>query len=77
MLAKNFPYSLCLNQPSMTVITINKVQTVYNTPVYDCEEDLNALNKHIDLGTKINLEFYRANQFSAVHIGDFVTEPIR
>jgi len=25
MLAKDFPYSLCLNAPSMTVITINKV----------------------------------------------------
>ena len=34
MLARNQPYSLCLNWPVMTVITVNKVQQVYNTPVY-------------------------------------------
>ena len=34
MLARNQPYSLCLNQPVLTVITVNKVQDIYNTPVY-------------------------------------------
>mmetsp|Transcript_34374 Transcript_34374/g.42456 ORF Transcript_34374/g.42456 Transcript_34374/m.42456 type:complete len:104 (-) Transcript_34374:234-545(-) len=34
MLARNQPYSLCLNWPVMTVITVNKVQDIYNTPVY-------------------------------------------
>jgi len=48
MLAKDFPYCLCLNAPSMTVITINKVQNIYNTPVYDTvPEDLSALNQLI------------------------------
>ena len=35
MLAKNTPYSICLNWPVMTVITVNKVQNVYNTPIYN------------------------------------------
>ncbi len=26
---------ICLNQPVMTVITVNKVQDVYDTPVYE------------------------------------------
>jgi hypothetical protein len=34
MLAKTQPYSLCLNWPVVTIITINKVQDNYNTPVY-------------------------------------------
>lgn len=34
MLARNQPYSICLNFPVLTVITVNKVQDIYNTPVY-------------------------------------------
>jgi len=34
MLARNQPYSICLNWPVLTVITVNKVQDIYNTPVY-------------------------------------------
>ena len=34
MLAKSHPYSLCLNTPVTTVITVNKVQDIYKTPVY-------------------------------------------
>jgi hypothetical protein len=58
------PYCLCLNWPVTTVITINKVQDVYNTPVYstntsseaDCLLELNKLmNSKID----IDLEFYK------------------
>jgi len=58
-----------------TVITINKVQDVYNTPVYnttsseaDCLLELNKLMKqNID----IDLDFYKRQMFHAVHIGDF------
>jgi hypothetical protein len=35
MLAKSMPYSICLNWPVVTVITVNKVQDVYNTPIYN------------------------------------------
>lgn len=35
MLAKNMPYSICLNWPVVTVITVNKVQDVYKTPIYN------------------------------------------
>lgn len=73
MLAKDFPYCLCLNAASVTVITINKVQTMYNTPVYDSAQDLNELNAYIDSDTKINLDHYRLSQFNSVHIGTFVT----
>lgn len=38
MLARNQPYSLCLNWPVMTVITVNKVQDIYNTPVYRLQQ---------------------------------------
>lgn len=34
MMARNQPYSICLNWPVLTVITVNKVQDIYNTPVY-------------------------------------------
>jgi hypothetical protein len=35
MLAKNMPYSICLNWPVVTVITINKVHDVDKTPIYN------------------------------------------
>ena len=35
LLIMDKPYSVCLNSPVMTVVTINKVQDVYKTPVYD------------------------------------------
>ena len=60
MLAKSHPYSLCLNWPVTTVITVNKVQDIYNTPVYEFkteetkeerEEDcLLALNEYLAQG---------------------------
>jgi hypothetical protein len=73
MLAKDYPYCLCLNAPAMTVITINKVQSTYNTPVYDAPCPLEDLNAFIDSDTRIDLEHYRLNQFNSVHIGAFVT----
>ena len=73
MLAKDYPYCLCLNAAAMTVITINKVQSTYNTPVYDSPCDLVTLNAYIVSNTKIDLNYYRLNQFYSVHIGNFVT----
>ena len=61
MLAKDYPYCLCLNAAAVTVITINKVQTIYNTPVYESAQDLSSLNQYIDSNTKINLNHYRMN----------------
>lgn len=75
MLAKDYPYCLCLNAASLTVITINKVQSIYNTPVYDSAQDLNELNAYIDSNTNINLDFYKLSQFNSVHIGAFFTAP--
>ena len=75
MLAKDYPYCLCLNAAAITVITINKVQNIYNTPVYDCPQDLHALNQYIDTDTKIDLEHYKLNKFNSVHIGSFVQMP--
>jgi hypothetical protein len=75
MLAKDFPYCLCLNSPVTTVITINRVQTIYHTPVYESQaEDLEGLNQHLESGTNFSLDHYRLNQFNSVHIGSFVTE---
>ena len=56
-----------------TVITINKVQDVYNTPVYEFSESdcLLELNKCLEKGEKIDLEYYRRQMFPSVHIGDF------
>ena len=69
MLAKSHPYSLCLNWPVTTVITVNKVQDIYNTPVYEfkteetkesCEEDcLLALNDYLKQGKSIDFDYYR------------------
>ena len=33
-LMEEFNCCICLNRPCMTVITVNKVQDIYNTPVY-------------------------------------------
>jgi hypothetical protein len=65
-----------LNCPVTTVITINKVQDVYNTPVYNTstsEADcLLELNNILFSNTDLDLEFYKRQMFNAVHIGDFM-----
>ena len=48
MLARSHPYSLCLNVPVTTVITVNRVQDVYKTPVYKSQSSAmpeNILNE--------------------------------
>lgn len=75
MLAKNQPYAVCLNNPILTLITINKVQDVYKTPVYKLElgqsieesksgdsqtdDILEYLNKCLLDNKQIDLSYYR------------------
>ena len=93
MLARNQPYSLCLNWPVLTVITVNKVQDIYNTPVYrlsqveatmeeqkgevdpriEEEACLQYMNTLLRDNHNINLNYYREQIFSSVHVGDFIT----
>ena len=42
LLAKSHPYSLCMNRPCMTVITVNRVQDIYKNPIYK----LDTLNEN-------------------------------
>ena len=37
-LLDEFPGCVCLKEPVLTVVTVNKVQDLYNTPVYNLEE---------------------------------------
>jgi hypothetical protein len=66
-----------LNRPVMTVITINKVQDVYDTPVYHTvaseeEECLQYMNKCMREGKELDVEgYYRRKGFRSVHIGEF------
>lgn len=39
MLAKDQQYCMCMNLPVMTVITVNKVQDIYQTPVYEFKQE--------------------------------------
>lgn len=75
-LASAYPQCLCLNGPVMTVITVNKVQDVYDTPVYDFkgdgeEECLEVMNQCMRDGKDLDLAYYRSKGFNSVHIGDF------
>jgi hypothetical protein len=68
----------------MTVVTINKVQDIYKTPVYgfkaedgkeidDEAELLETLNTYLEQRKHMDLNnYYAKTQFNAVHIGDFV-----
>ena len=71
-------YCLCLNLPVMTVITVNKVQDVYDTPVYefksaqDEESDcLEIMNQYMRDKKELDIEYYQQQMFNSVHIGDF------
>lgn len=72
----NFEYSklskcLCVRNPVLSVITINRVQDVCENRIYE-EVSLEELERHFDEKNSLNLEFYRSQTFDAVHIGDFV-----
>lgn len=64
---------LCLQKPVLSVITINRVQDVCENRIYD-EISLDELEKHLDEGRLLNLDYYRERVFDAVHIGDFILE---
>ena len=72
-----YPYCLCPNEPIMTVVTINKVQNIYKTPVYslpEVEEQkvLEHLNSCFEKNQRLDIRGYYAKKpFHAVHIGDF------
>lgn len=68
MLAKTMPYSLCLNWPAVTVITVNKVQDIYNTPTYNLkgfsdpdEETKEQTSSEDDCLLQMN-QFFRSRQ---------------
>ena len=62
---------LCLKNPVLSVITINRVQDVCENRIYD-EISLDELELHLDQGRRLDLAYYRNHTFDAVHIGDFV-----
>lgn len=51
----------------MTVVTVNKVQDIYNTPVYEFkpeeqqegEDVLEVMNKYYETGRQFNSSYYR------------------
>jgi len=53
--------------PVMTVVTVNKVQDIYNTPVYDFKSEeskegddvLEVMNKYYESGRHFDISFYR------------------
>jgi hypothetical protein len=83
-LEKNQKLCLCLNKPAMTVITVNKVQEVYDTPVYDFKpssdeegDALEIMNRYMREGRELDFEnYYAKQQFNSVHIGDFKLKPL-
>jgi len=61
---------LCLNEPVMTVITVNKVQDVYDTPVYEyqCEDVLEVMNQYMREGRNLTLKVFMPRLFSTQFI---------
>ena len=61
----------------MTVVTVNKVQDVYATPVYEFTPEhegdvLEVMNQYMRDGRDLDVEgYYARQQFNSVHIGDF------
>lgn len=69
-------YCLCMQQPIMSVITVNRVQDVCENRVYD-EVSLEELDDYYRAGREFDLEYYRSRTFDAVHIGDCVLLPLK
>lgn len=64
-IASAYKLCLCLNIPVLTVITVNKVQDVYETPVYDFEtggeqDVLEVMNECMREGKELDCEGYYA-----------------
>jgi hypothetical protein len=64
----------------MTVVTVNKVQDLYNTPIYkvegksDEEDLLLIMNEYFRNDINYDLDHYQKKFFESVHVGDFVLE---
>ena len=63
--------SLCSSSPLLYVLTINRVQTTYNVPIYNSAyNDLELLNSFLYSERHFDLSKYAAMLSSSVHIGD-------
>ena len=55
-LLEKFPECVCLSRPVMTVVTVNKVQEIYDTPVFDSEDNILILmNQYMKDGKTYDL----------------------
>lgn len=74
------PLCACSSRPVMSVVTINRVQDVYSTPVYQNEEgagDLALLDTYLHEGRRLNWAAYAREVFPSVHIGLLATTTVK
>lgn len=68
------PASACFARPVLAVLAVNRVQDVYQAPIYECRFDLDALNK---LDDRLDPRYYRDRRFDSVHVGDLVFQGVQ
>ncbi|EGC29105.1 hypothetical protein DICPUDRAFT_159362 [Dictyostelium purpureum] len=69
---QNKPYCLCPTTPIMSVVTINRVQDVYDNPIYDQTLSLEDLDILLQQNDQLDdLEYYNnSKSYKSVHIGN-------
>ncbi|CAM9757082.1 unnamed protein product [Chrysoparadoxa australica] len=71
------PSSACMGYPALSAITVNKVQTTYNTPVYESTDcDVESLDKLLwgESPCHFSPAFYQSQWADRVHVGELVLE---
>lgn len=70
-------WTACFTIPVCSVITVNCVQTLFNTPIYENQSEIDVssdgLLELLKEGKEFDIEYYKqkSKQFYSVHIGDF------
>jgi len=73
----NSTFGICPSKPTLSVITINRVQDVYENPVYaETSKNVADLDELLWSSRELDEEYYQKRQYKSVHIGDFELKKI-
>lgn len=67
------PHCACFAYPVLSVLAINRVQDIYQAPIYDDAPSLEQLNELVNnADAALDDEYYARRRFNSVHIGTVV-----
>lgn len=77
-IARGHSHSVCPSHPVCCVITVNRVQSTYDVPVYHSDDDtsVETMNRYLEEGMEFDILKYTARISVNVHVGEMFIRPM-